>query len=154
MQREDRGEVWVIGQFVLLGVLLVAPRVRPRWPRWLALAGRLVGVPVLGGGVAMIGAAFRDLGPNLTPLPKPKDDSRLVRDGLYAIVRHPIYSGIILVAYGIAALTGSTGRLAVATALLVWLNAKASREEVWLLERYPDYADYRRRVPKLLPWPR
>jgi protein-S-isoprenylcysteine O-methyltransferase Ste14 len=154
MQRGDRGEVWVVGQFVLLGVLLIVPRVGPKWSRWLAWVGRLVGVPVLGGGVAMMRAAFRDLGPNLTPLPKPKDDSRLVRDGLYAIVRHPIYSGVILFAYGIAALTGSTSRLAVATALLAWLNAKASREEAWLLERYPDYADYRREVPKLLPWPR
>ena len=154
MQRDDRGEFWVVGQFVLLGVLLIAPRVGPKWPRWLVWVGRLVGVPVLGGGVAMMGAAFRDLGPNLTPLPKPKDDSQLVRDGLYTIVRHPIYSGVIFFAYGIAALTGSTSRLAVATALLAWLDAKANREEVWLLERYPDYADYRREVPKLLPRPR
>ena len=151
MQRDDRGEIWVVGQFVLLGVLLVVPRVGPGWPGWLGWVGRLVGVPVLGGGVAMIGAAFRDLGPNLTPLPKPKDDGRLVRDGLYGIVRHPIYGGLILFAYGIALLTGSASRLAVATALLAWMNAKASREEVWLLERYPDYADYRREVPKLLP---
>lgn len=154
MQREDRGEVWVIGQFVLLGVLLVIPRVGGRWPRWLGRLGGAAGVPIFGGGVAMIGAAFRHLGPNLTPLPKPKEDSQLVREGLYAIVRHPIYCGLILFAYGVALLTGSTSRLAVATALLAWLNAKANREEAWLLERYPDYAAYRREVPKLLPWRR
>jgi protein-S-isoprenylcysteine O-methyltransferase Ste14 len=142
----------VIGQFVLLGVLLVVPRVGPAWPRWLRRVGGVVGIPLLGGGLAMAGAAFCDLGSNLTPLPKPKDDSELVRTGLYGIVRHPIYSGLILFAYGVAALTGSCSRLVVATALLAWLNAKASREETWLLERYPDYAAYRQDVPRLLPW--
>ena len=154
MRRENRGEAWVIGQFLLLGLLLVVPRRGPAWPRWLVVLGRLVGLPLIGGGLALTGIAFGNLGPNLTALPKPKDDSTLVRDGLYKSVRHPIYCGMLLLAYGVVALTGSTSRLAVATALLALLDAKASREETWLLERYPDYAAYRREVPKLLPWPR
>lgn len=152
MGREGRGEGWVVGQFVLLGVLLVVPRAGGTWPGWLRWVGRVVGPPMVGGGVALVGAAFRDLGPSLTALPKPKDDSQLVREGLYGIVRHPIYGGLILFAYGVALLTGSTSRLAVATALFGWLNAKASREEGWLMERYPDYGAYREEVPKLLPW--
>ncbi len=154
MAREDRGERWVIGQFALIGLLLFAPRIGPEWPRWLAWLGRAAGLPLLVGGGGMIAAAFRDLGPNLTPLPKPKDDSRLVREGLYGIVRHPIYSGLLLLAFGVALLTGSTSRLAVATALLALLNAKANREEGWLGERYPEYDAYRREVPKLFPRPR
>lgn len=154
MARGNRGEGWVIVQFVLLGLLLIMPRIGPAWPRWLLWAGRAAGLPLLLGGIGLIAAAFRDLGPNLTPLPKPKDDSRLVRDGLYGIVRHPIYAGVLLLAFGVGALTGSTSRLAVAAALLALLNAKANREEGWLLERYPEYAAYRREVPKLFPWPR
>lgn len=150
--RGERGEWWVIGQFVLLGVLLVVPRVGPKWPRWSVWVGRGAGVASLAGGGVLAAGAFRNLGKNLTPLPKPKDDSELVREGLYGVVRHPIYSGLLLLAYGVALVTGSTSRVAVATALLVLLNAKASREEGWLLERYPDYAAYRREVPKLLPW--
>ena len=152
MAREERGAGWVIGQFVLLGVLLVVPRVGPRWPRWLGWVGRLVGIPLLVGGSGMVAVAFRDLGESLTPLPKPKEDSTLVREGLYGIVRHPIYGGLLLFAFGVALVTGSTSRLTVATALLAWLDAKASREEGWLRERYPDYATYQREVPKLLPW--
>ena len=152
MGREGGGEGWVIGQFVLLGVLLVVPRVGGRWLGRLSVAWGKGGVLVGGGGLIMAGAAFRDLGPSLTALPKPKEESTLVREGLYGIVRHPIYGGLILFAYGVALLTGSTSRLAVATALFGWLNAKASREERWLMERYPDYAAYRDEVPKLLPW--
>lgn len=149
----DRGEPWVAGQFTLLGLLLVAPRRGPAWPRPLARAGRLLGLPLIGGGLAVFGVAFRDLGPNLTALPKPKDDSQLVRDGLYARVRHPIYAGLLLFAYGVALGTGSTTRLALAAALHALLSAKADREETWLLARYPDYAAYRRDVPKLFPRP-
>ena len=154
MQRENRGEAWVIGQFLLLGLLLVVPRRGPAWPRWLVILGQVVGLPLIGGGVALAGIAFGDLGPNLTALPKPKDDGTLVRDGIYGVVRHPIYCGLLLFAYGIVALTASSSKLAVTTALLALLNAKANREETWLLERYPDYAAYRRDVPKLFPRPR
>ncbi|MFN8513857.1 MAG: hypothetical protein U0232_16750 [Thermomicrobiales bacterium] len=40
-----------------------------------------MGLPLVGGGLVLTGAAFRDLGPSLTALPKPKDDSQLVREG-------------------------------------------------------------------------
>lgn len=36
--------------------------------------------------------------------------------------------------------------------LFIWLDRKASLEERWLQERFPDYAVYRRRVKKLIPW--
>jgi protein-S-isoprenylcysteine O-methyltransferase Ste14 len=38
-----------------------------------------------------------------------------------------------------------------AIGLFFLFDVKARREEVWLVERFPDYRDYQRRVKKLIP---
>ena len=147
----SRGGGWVIAQFVLFALVLVAPRRGPAWPRGISRLARLAGLPLLIGGGWLLARASGDLGPNLTPFPKPKADAELVREGVYAIVRHPIYSAISLISAGWALLTTSTTRLACAAGLVVLFNAKAAYEESWLLARFPDYAAYREEVPKLFP---
>jgi protein-S-isoprenylcysteine O-methyltransferase Ste14 len=147
----DRGEGWVVAQFSLLALLLLVPRRGPKWPTGLVRLARLAALPLLGVGGWLFARGFGDLGENLTPLPKPKPDAELVRAGVYAVVRHPIYGGLTLLAPGIALLTASTTRLGVALVLVAFFNAKADREEGWLRERFPDYDAYRAAVPKLLP---
>ena len=39
-----------------------------------------------------------------------------------------------------------------AIALFVFFDVKARKEEVWLTERFSDYANYRISVKKLIPW--
>lgn len=147
-----RGEGWVVAQFPLVGLALLAPRLGPPWPSRLARFGRLLGSALLTAGGGFAATGLRDLGANLTPLPKPKDDATLVRDGVYGVVRHPIYSGICLLTAGWALLTANTTRLALTGAVLAFFDAKANREEAWLRARFPDYAAYQREVKKLLPW--
>ena len=83
-----------------------------------------------------------------------KADHRVIDTGPYGIVRHPIYSGLLLAVYATAAAKGTI--LGVAGALLVtaglWMKARL--EERWLAqELHPGaYADYRRRVPMLIPF--
>ena len=146
-----RGEGWVVAQFPLYGLAVRAPHLGPAWPRALALSGRLAGFPLLAAGAYLLARGLIDLGASFTPLPKPKDDARLVREGAYRIVRHPIYAGLIVAALGWALLTANTTRLALAAVVLLFFDAKARREEAWLMEKYPEYAAYRREVRKLLP---
>ena len=146
-----RGEGWVVAQFPLYGLAVRAPHLGPAWPRLLARCGRLAGLPLLAAGAYLVARGVLDLGASFTPLPKPKDDARLVREGAYRIVRHPIYAGLILAALGWALLTANTTRLALAGVVLLFFDAKARREEAWLLEKYPAYATYRREVRKLVP---
>lgn len=75
----------------------------------------------------------------------------MIDSGIYARLRHPIYAGIIFASLGWSALTGSLGALVASLLLAVFLDAKARREEIWLLERYDAYADYRRRSKRFLP---
>ena len=147
----DRGEAWVAAQFALFGAVVLAPRVGPPLPRVLAPPLRSLGAILLATGGALMLRGVVDLGANFTPLPRPKDTAALVRDGVYARVRHPIYSGICLLGFGWAALTANPTRLLLAVGLAPFFNAKANREEAWLLERFPEYARYREEVGKLLP---
>ena len=146
-----RGEGWVVAQFPLYGLAVLAPHLGPVWPRVLARSGWLAGLPLLAAGAYLFARGLLDLGASFTPLPKPKDDARLVREGAYRIVRHPIYAGVTLAALGWALLTANTTRLALAGVVLLFFDAKARREEAWLVEKYPAYAAYRREVRKLLP---
>ena len=142
------------GQFVLIGLVVVLglPGLRQLG------SGGVIGWMwfTLGAGALVIGAwlllrGFVDLGPSMTPLPRPRTDGRLVESGIYARLRHPIYAGLILGSLGWSALTGSPAALVVALVLAGFLDAKARLEEAWLLDRYPDYAAYRLRTRRFLP---
>lgn len=149
MRFGERGEGYVVGQFALLGLLVLALWLTPSFsPAWLAWLGR----GLAWGGLGVLLLAAWQLGRNLTALPKPKPGSHLVQRGLYRVVRHPIYCGVLLWALGSSLAHLNPWTLLLWGLLFTWLDRKASLEERWLQERFPDYAVYRRRVKKLIPW--
>lgn len=81
-----------------------------------------------------------------------KADHRVVDTGPYRIVRHPIYTGILLAIYATAALKGTVLGLTGAAVITLGLWMKARLEERFLREELgPDYDAYRTRVPMLMP---
>jgi protein-S-isoprenylcysteine O-methyltransferase Ste14 len=68
------------------------------------------------------------------------------------VVRHPLYSSQLFAALGWVAFSLSLSHLALLAVGFVFFDFKASKEEAWLTERHPDYADYARGVRKLIPW--
>lgn len=144
-----RGELWVVGQFVLLAAILLVPsRLAglPVWPEALRWAGAALGIMLGLAGVGVAMAAARTLGASLTPFPRPRDGATLVQHGIYGLVRHPIYSGIVLGALGWSLLRASLPSLLLTLVLALFFDRKARREEAWLLEAYPGYRDYMARV--------
>ena len=118
------------------------------------------------GGLALIGTDLwlmrrveRELGwrvlvglPELMPASHRAD---VAAGGIYERVRHPRYLGMILSWLGAALLTGATRLLALVAVFLglAWLVMELEERE--LLKRLGEpYADYRRRVPRLVPRPR
>ena len=69
------------------------------------------------------------------------------RDGLYALCRHPMYVGTIVLATGIVMALNHPAGLAVLVAAVVISLHRIRKEEQFLLVRLPDYAEYRREVP-------
>ena len=77
----------------------------------------------------------------------------LVTDGPYAITRHPIYSGLLLMLYGSALAWGSLLTLLLAMLLSMTLFFHTVYEELLFEQHFGDaYRDYRRRVPRLVPF--
>lgn len=151
----QRGEYWVAAQgLLLLGVAFLPVYHGPGGaiapPGLYGLWGMAAAIAFLA--LIFLGKGLQDLGQSLTPLPFPREDGQLVQTGVYGVIRHPIYSAVILgvLAYGLA--QQSLSHVLAALLFFLFFNAKASREEIWLLEKYPDYATYRQRVRKLIPW--
>jgi protein-S-isoprenylcysteine O-methyltransferase Ste14 len=101
-------------------------------------------VAAAAGGAMIVGGAVA-LERSLTPNPRPKKDGTLREAGLYGIVRHPIYGGVMLAALGWSLWRGPAA-LAPSALTVVVLDLKSRREEAWLEERYPGYPGYRARV--------
>ncbi|MFH2072487.1 MAG: methyltransferase, partial [Actinomycetota bacterium] len=80
-------------------------------------------------------------------------ESALVERGVYRVVRHPIYGGIVLGSLGAGIFDGNLPASWASVALMASLWTKAGPEAGRLLARHPDYADYRGRVRgRLIPW--
>jgi protein-S-isoprenylcysteine O-methyltransferase Ste14 len=145
--RGTRGEYYVIAQGFLFALVVLGPRTVPGWLAWdepWATIAAWLGVALMLAGAALATGAM---------LPYPRDGSNLVESGPYAIVRHPIYSGLILGALGYALWVNGWLTVGYALLLFAFFDIKSRREETWLLEKFgPPYAEYRTRVRKLIPW--
>jgi protein-S-isoprenylcysteine O-methyltransferase Ste14 len=141
----------VAGQLLLLAGILWLPGARA-WttPVWVVAAA--VAVLVLAAGVAVAGLA--GLGRGLTASPLPSPAAQLRTTGVYACVRHPIYSALLLGGAAFVILGGRLSRVWVWVALLALLLIKTRVEEVALIARFPGYRSYADKTPRLVPHPR
>jgi hypothetical protein len=113
---------------VLLGVVFP--------PEQLDSLGVALGVAAIGGGAAFAVAGVLGLGDSLSPFPVPSRSNVLVQDGVYAQVRHPMYTGLLLASFGAALASGSPARLLFCAALVAVLSTKMDVEEAALQARH------------------
>ncbi len=150
-----KGEGYVVIQFILFALIFFAPdRISfgENWASPWSQIGLVVGLILIGiGGLLALAGVF-NLGANLTAVPHPKENSQLVQTGVYGLVRHPIYSGIILGALGWGFLNNSVLALGLSLILFIFFDIKSRQEERWLSEKFSEYSDYQKRVNKLLPF--
>jgi protein-S-isoprenylcysteine O-methyltransferase Ste14 len=150
-----RGELFVIAQFALFGLVAFGPRTLPLLPEWCSgckSAGTIAVGLLMITGFCLVAAGALKLGRNLTPFICPKANALLLEQGAYRLVRHPIYSGILQLAFGWGLMAHGWLTLAYALLLLLLLDRKARREEKILLGTFPGYTSYSRRVKRLIPF--
>jgi protein-S-isoprenylcysteine O-methyltransferase Ste14 len=110
------------------------------------------GAAVLAAGLAFASWARHHLGANWSGTVTLKQDHELIRTGPYAIVRHPIYTGLLAAVLGTAIALGEWRGLVALALFAVALLRKMSIEEEFMSESFPEqYAQYRAEVPALIP---
>ena len=81
-----------------------------------------------------------------------KENHRVIQTGPYALVRHPIYSGLILALFGTAITLGTMPAFAGFAFMLIAFVRKLKIEETWLCSQFgAEYEAYRNRVKALIP---
>jgi protein-S-isoprenylcysteine O-methyltransferase Ste14 len=81
-----------------------------------------------------------------------KEDHELIQRGPYRAVRHPIYSGVLLMILGTAVLVGRVGGFVALVICFCGFWLKLRREEALLTKHLPGYSAYMRRTKALLPF--
>ncbi len=144
-----RGGVWVLAQSgLMLAVIVLGVLFHGDWNFGVAAT---TGLGLLGASAWFGIAGVSALGRNRTPFPQPTEGSQLVQRGIYSVVRHPLYTSVILGSFGWALLWESGPSLIAALASVPFFRSKARCEERWLRKEFAGYADYESSVPRFIP---
>ncbi len=129
---------------------LAVPALRTRLPSaqiagWGGFALLCVGAAVAFAAIARLGASWRIGIDREGPGP-------LVTGGVYSLVRHPIYTGLLASNLGLAFVTGDVLAIGMAAGTCVSMPLQARLEEAFLVERFGgDYARYMARTGRFVP---
>lgn len=132
---------------VLAGIIFGSfPFIGASFLLWPSVLLGIAGVSLVIGALSALRLQFWSPGPILKP-------ESLHTEGVYSVVRHPLYTGMLFSSLGVAGFTDSGTRAALALMLYPVLHERARREEQLLLEEYAeDYAQYAKNVPAFVPF--
>lgn len=154
--QKARARLFYLLEMACAAALLTFPALGAGWlgaqivPRTEALF--VIGALLLAAGLSFSVWARLHLGQHWSGHVTLKAGHKLIRTGPYAIVRHPIYTGILLAIVG-TAIAIDQGRGVLALVIAVEANVRKLRlEERWLTEEFgSEYEQYRREVKGLIP---
>ena len=90
--------------------------------------------------------AIKDLGSNLSPLPRPKKNINLVTTGIYRFTRHPMYYSLIFISIGVFIIKLSIYYLFLTISLALIIKFKIALEEKYLMNKFKNYLLYKNEV--------
>ena len=151
------GRRWLLAPLAVAAVVWLGGREFPEYVRRTVLPPsrmlEYLGFVITTAGLAFTVWARRALGTNWSGMPTIKQDHELITRGPYAVVRHPIYTGLLLAIFGSCLAGGRLWNLCLFVMAAILLIAKLKAEEALLARRFPEtYPHYRRRVKALVPF--
>lgn len=102
-------------------------------------------------GALIIFIALLQLNTNLSPFPSPKKGAKLITSGVFAFARHPIYSGLLFMAFGLSIWLSSGYKLIISVLLWLVFYFKSRYEERRLTQHFPEYVQYKRQTGRFFP---
>ena len=106
----------------------------------------LVGFLIIIFALIILLVAIKDLGRNLSPFPRPINNSNLVTSGIYRFMRHPMYYSLIFISFGVFILKLSVYYLFLSISLGLIIKFKISLEEQYLNNKFKEYLLYKNEV--------
>jgi len=90
--------------------------------------------------------SIKDLGRNLSPFPRPTNNSNLVTKGIYRFTRHPMYYSLIFISIGVFIIKLSIYYLFLTISLALIIKFKIALEEKYLMNKFKNYLLYKKEV--------
>src|SRR5437773_969149 len=153
--RAQRLHYWVL--LVIACLLLLYGRELP-YPLNLRLIPRATPIACAAAFLCVAGLAFAlwarvTLGRNWSDVVTLKEGHELVQRGPYRLVRHPIYTGMLIMFFATALVQSHLAAFAGVLLMFASFWIKLGREEGLMLQQFPErYAAYQQRVKRIIPF--
>ncbi|MEW6347472.1 MAG: methyltransferase [Thermodesulfobacteriota bacterium] len=149
---EDLRGITIAYITLILVTLVAAPleaslveRAVPEYVSWLG-----AGLGVLG--LILGGLSFRALGRNFRVFAAPRRSGTLITSGVYSMVRHPMYTGVIVGLGGYVLMFGALFCVPLWMAVTALYTIKSIKEERIIEAKFPEYHEYRKKTWRLIPY--
>lgn len=135
--------ILVFGQFACIAVLIFGGSWELPWWGW----------SIFGTGLLVFLAAVTSLGTNnFTIMPVPREGNSLSKRGIYGIIRHPMYTAVLVCGSAMAFGAPSVWRWVALVLCTVVLLLKIRFEEKQLTAVHPEYPTLMKGVARLVPF--
>jgi len=90
--------------------------------------------------------SVKDLGKSLSPMPRPKENSKLITSGIYRLFRHPMYYSLIIISFSLFIKSLTIYNLILSILLTFIISNKIKIEEEYLIKKFNNYTLYKNDV--------
>ena len=88
----------------------------------------------------------KDLGQSLSPMPRPKKNSKLITSGIYKLFRHPMYYSLIIISFSLFLKSLTIYNFILSILLTFVISKKIKIEEEYLTKKFHNYISYKNEV--------
>ncbi len=136
--------IYVVIQFGCIIYLII----NARFDHLNTLSTTLIALSIVIGLMAVINMKLN----NLNIVPTLKDNHQLVTHGIYRLIRHPMYTSVLLFCLAFTLTIADNQAVVVMFILLIDLILKSNVEEKLLSEHFDTYSNYKNKTGRFLPF--
>lgn len=136
---------------ILVGVQVITAGYLVIMASWTSMPAILMAIVIASGFLAIWSIGIMKID-NLRIVPTPLDSARLRVHGPYRLIRHPMYSSLILLSIPLVIQHPEPVRITMGVLLSIDLLLKLHYEEKLLVAKFPEYTSYMRTTKRLIPY--